>query len=150
MSTATEVKAEFTKLTTFPLTVYITGEGKVKSSPGSIACVGPLDTGTCTESLEGKVTLTGELAAGYVLAGLISCKRTTATECEVEMTAAREVTAVFLKEGKEGPQGAKGSEGLGGAKGERGPAGPTGPQGPAGNEGAAGAAGAHGKEAPRE
>ena len=108
-----EVKPEaiFEETHAQPLTVYITGEGKVKSSPGSIACVGPLDTGTCTESLEGKVTLTGEPDAGYVLAGWIGCKKTGATTCEVEMTAAREVTAVFLLEGTKGTNGAPGTNG---------------------------------------
>jgi len=86
-----------------PLSVYVTGEGKVTGGNGIACSTG--DTGTCTESLEGKVTLTGEAGTGYVLAGWIGCKKTGATTCEVEMTAAREVTAVFLKEGVQGKNG---------------------------------------------
>ncbi len=118
----------------FPLTVFITGEGEVTSSPAGIAC----SSAECTHELEGEVTLMANAAAGYEFAGWIGCKPISATTCTVDRAATTEVTAVFLKAGtegvpgKEGSAGATGSVGDKGAQGEEGPAGPTGPQGPAG------------------
>ena len=51
------------------------------------------------------MTLTGEAGTGYVLAGWIGCKKASGTACTVEMTQAREVTAVFLAEAKLGSPG---------------------------------------------
>ena len=162
-STATKVEAEFMVLTTSPLNVYITGSGEVKGA--TIACT-PLD-GICEEQAKGPTTLTATPAphSGYVLAGWIGCKKTGTDTCEVDVTSASEVTAVFLLEGKEGsngtagptgPPGATGAQGekgspgtngtdgkngLQGAGGAQGPAGPLGVQGPAGAQGPTGPAG---------
>jgi hypothetical protein len=150
MSAAQEVGAEFTsEAATFPLTVFIAGEGKVTSPPPGITC--PTE---CTHEFAGKVTLTEEAAPGYDFAGWIGCKQITATTCEVNVTAATEVTAVFLKEaieGKEGPKGepgTPGAKGTNGTNGKEGPAGKTGAQGPAGAAGAQGPAGAAGAQGP--
>ncbi len=115
---AAKVAIEVEETHTQPLTVFVTGEGEVTGGNG-IAC-GTGDTGTCTESLEGKVTLTGKAGPGYVLAGWIGCKKTGTETCEVEMTAAREVTAVFLKEGTQGSAGTNGEKGGPGGKGAAG------------------------------
>ncbi|MGH2852656.1 MAG: InlB B-repeat-containing protein [Solirubrobacteraceae bacterium] len=127
----------------FPLTVFVTGEGEVTSTPAGLAC----SAGGCTHELEGEVTLTAKAAAGYEFAGWIGCKPISASTCTVDRSATTEVTAVFLKAakegatgkagvpGKEGSAGATGPVGekaAAGAQGEEGPAGPTGPQGPAG------------------
>jgi DNA-binding beta-propeller fold protein YncE len=116
----------------FPLTVFITGEGEVTSTPAGIAC----STAECTHEFEGEVTLTAaKVAAGYEFAGWIGCSKVSATTCTV--TAASKVTAVFLKAGTQGPAGtgSAGEKGATGAAGAQGPAGPTGAQGPAGPAG---------------
>jgi hypothetical protein len=123
----------------FPLTLFITGEGEVTSTPAGLTC----STGECTHEFEGsEVTLTvAKTGAGYEFAGWIGCKPTSATTCTVERAKTTEVTAVFLKAGAQGPagkEGASGSEGKTGATGptgERGAPGPTGTQGPAGPAG---------------
>ncbi len=127
----------------FPLTVFITGEGEVTSTPAGLTC----STAECTHEFEGEVTLTAAKAgAGYEFAGWIGCTPMSASTCRVQRTATTEVTAVFLKAGTQGPtgtgspgekgatgvQGEKGSTGPTGAQGEKGPAGPAGAQGPAG------------------
>ncbi len=134
----------------FPLAVFMTGEGEVTLTPAGIKCA----TEACSYALAGEVTLTAARAnAGYEFAGWIGCRKASATTCTVDVTAASEVTAVFLKAATEGPtgkegqagkEGAAGNEGkLGaagpagergapGARGEKGPAGPTGPRGPTG------------------
>jgi DNA-binding beta-propeller fold protein YncE len=127
----------------FPLTVFITGEGEVTSTPAGLTC----QTGECTHEFEGEVTLTAaKAAAGYEFAGWIGCRPISARACSVDRTASTEVTAVFLKAGTQGPtgtgsagekgttgaQGEKGPAGSPGAQGEKGPAGPAGAQGPAG------------------
>ena len=61
------------------------------SSPVGINC-----GATCSAEFEGKVTLTAIAETGYVFVGWIGCKSTGAATCEVDMTAATEVTAVFL------------------------------------------------------
>jgi DNA-binding beta-propeller fold protein YncE len=109
----------------FPLTVSITGEGEVTSTPAGLACA----TAQCTHEFEGEVTLTAKAAADYEFAGWIGCKPTSATTCTVDRTATTEVTAVFLKAGKEGPTGTAGEKG---ATGTPGPTGAQGPAGPAG------------------
>jgi hypothetical protein len=122
----------------FPLTVFITGVGEVTSAPAGIAC----STEECTHAFEGEVTLTEhESVPGYRFAGWIGCRKSSATECTVNVAAATEITAVFLKASKEGAAGkagASGGEGKPGAtgapgeKGAVGAAGPAGPRGPAG------------------
>jgi hypothetical protein len=131
----------------FPLTVFITGEGEVISTPVGVKC----STEECSYAFEGEVTLTeAKAGAGYEFAGWLGCKRVSATTCTVDVTAASEVTAVFLKAGKEGAPGNEGSAGKGGATGDEGKTGATGekgatgvagPQGPAGAQGPAGPAG---------
>ncbi len=121
----------------FPLTVFITGEGEVTSTPAGLTCL----TGECTHEFEGEVTLTAAKAGvGYEFAGWIGCTPISATTCRVERTATTEVTAVFLKAGAQGPTGT-GSAGEKGAQGEKGPAGPAGAQGPAGSAGPIGVQG---------
>jgi hypothetical protein len=118
----------------FPLTVFITGEGEVTSTPAGLTCT----TGVCTHEFEGEVTLTAAKAgAGYEFAGWIGCTPISTSSCKVDRAASTEVTAVFLKAGKEGPTGTgsagatgpSGEKGVTGAQGEKGPAGPTGAQG---------------------
>jgi hypothetical protein len=121
----------------FPLTVFITGEGEVTSTPSGLAC----STGECTHEFEGEVTLTAAKAgAGYEFAGWIGCKPISATTCRVDRAATTEVTAVFLKAGTQGPPGTgsageKGVTGVTGASGTQGPTGSPGAQGPAGPAG---------------
>jgi hypothetical protein len=116
----------------FPLTVFITGEGEVTSTPAGIAC----STRECTHEFEGgEVTLTAAKAGvGYEFAGWIGCRPISATTCRVQRTATTEVTAVFLKAGTQGPTGT-GSAGEKGATGPQGPAGQPGARGPAGPAG---------------
>jgi hypothetical protein len=131
----------------FPLTVFISGEGEVISTPVGVKC----STEECSYAFEGEVTLTeANAGAGYEFAGWLGCKRVSATTCTVDVTAASEVTAVFLKAGKEGApgeegpagkDGATGNEGKTGATGEKGATGVAGPQGLAGAQGPAGPAG---------
>jgi DNA-binding beta-propeller fold protein YncE len=118
----------------FPLTVFITGQGEVTSTPAGIAC----STAECTHEFEGEVTLTAARAgAGYEFAGWIGCRPISATTCTVDRTATTEVTAVFLKAGAQGPTGtgSAGEKGVNGPVGATGPAGPTGAQGPQGPAG---------------
>ena len=118
----------------FPLTVFISGEGEVTSTPAGLAC----STSECTHEFEGEVTLTAtRVGAGYEFAGWIGCKPISATTCTVERDKTTEVTAVFLKAGTQGPAGvgATGEKGAAGAAGAQGPAGPTGVPGPAGPAG---------------
>ena len=154
------VEAIFEKTATHSLSVFITGAGKVTSTPAGISC----ETEVCTpHGFEGEVTLKAETAAGSVFGGWIGCMRTGKGECKVDMTEAKEVAAVFLQEGakgKEGPQGTPGSigpegkpgeqgpEGFEGLPGEKGAAGATGAQGPAGPAGTQGAAGPLGPPGP--
>ena len=124
----------------FPLTLFITGEGEVVSTPAGMTC----STAECTHEFEGEVTLTAAKAgAGYEFAGWIGCKPVSATTCRVDRTATTEVTAVFLKAGTQGPPGT-GSAGENGAAGAQGPGGAAGAQGPAGPTGAQGRQGPHG------
>jgi DNA-binding beta-propeller fold protein YncE len=117
----------------FPLTVLITGEGEVTSTPTGIAC----STTECTHEFEGEVTLTAaKPGAGYEFAGWIGCARASGADCTV--SAASKVTAVFLKAGKEGTfgiEGKAGATGPVGLAGAQGPVGPAGAQGPPGTSG---------------
>jgi hypothetical protein len=143
---ATTITATFNKATSFPLSVYVTGHGEVGSNPaGILACTATAGTG-CEAQFKGLVTLTAtaEPGADDVLAGWIGCKKATASTCEVDVTQAREVTAVFLAEGKAGLPGSNGKEGEVGVEGIEGLPGPEGKPGLQGERGAAGAGGATG------
>lgn len=144
----------------FALNVFVNGNGTVESSPAGIACSGGEE---CSAELAGTVTLTGAPASGYMLAGWIGCKQTSATTCSVKVNEEKDVTAVFLKEGEQGatgpqgpggstgpqgPTGATGSQGATGLTGPQGTAGPQGSAGPAGPSGPAGPAGAQGPQGP--
>lgn len=147
MSEAEEVTAEFTALSTVPLTVSITGKGEVTSTPPGIEC-----GAKCTEEFEaGDVTLTETPAEGYEFAGWIGCRSTGETTCEVSLIAATEVTAVFLKGGEQGATGPPGKTGVPGATGvpgKQGAAGTAGATGANGNDGAQGPPGANGAQGP--
>ena len=148
-----KVAAEFVETKAFPLTVFITGQGEVASSPAGILCASP--TEECTHEFEGEVTLEALTPGpGYEFAGWIGCRKVSATTCKVDVTAASEVTAVFLKAGTEGPKGEEGAKGEEGKAGKEGPvgkegaAGKEGTAGPAGEKGANGANGANGAQGP--
>jgi len=141
-----EVKAaaEYAKITTFPLNVFVSGEGEVKSA-GTIACVGPADTGTCVEQVKGEVELIAKAVPGKTtFVGWLGCKRLAETTCKVNVAAATEVTAVFLNIGEKGETGSKGSTGAAGKNGTNGTNGTNGAEGKEGKEGKAGATGATG------
>ncbi|HEY5285915.1 MAG TPA: hypothetical protein VIJ50_02285 [Solirubrobacteraceae bacterium] len=122
----------------FQLTVFVTGEGEVTSTPGGLTC----STFECMHEFEGEVTLTATKAgAGYEFAGWIGCKPASATTCTVERDNTTEVTAVFSKTGTEGPAGKDGAPGAEGKAGAIGPTGEKGVPGPAGAQGPAGPAG---------
>jgi hypothetical protein len=126
----------------FPLTVFVTGEGEVTSTPAALTC----SSEECTDPFEGDVTLTEteKTGSGYEFAGWIGCRKASATTCTVDVSAASEVTAVFLKTGSEGPAGKEGPVGEEGPAGTEGKAGKAGPAGKAGATGATGTAGAPG------
>jgi hypothetical protein len=134
LTAATKLKATFAPTTTSPLTAVVTGHGAVSAGSGTISGCREMGGVACEGEYEGTVTLTGTPDAGYVLAGWIGCKHTTATSCQVTVSEATEVTAIFLQEG------------TGGATGPAGPAGPAGPSGPGGSNGANGSAGARGSD----
>jgi hypothetical protein len=138
------VKAVNTEVHGFPLSVSVTGEGKVNGA-GISECSSAGGAG-CATVAEGPVTLTAKPGPGYVLAGWLGCKKTTGTECTVDVTGASEVTAVFLKEGLTGPIGPTGPTGATGSTGPGGATGASGPKGASGEPGAAGAPGAAGEK----
>jgi Divergent InlB B-repeat domain len=178
MSKAQEVKAVDVEVHGLPLSVFVTGEGKVNG--GGISECSAAGGAGCTATVEGVVTLTATHGAGYVLAGWLGCRKATADTCEVDVTAASEVTAVFLAEGKQGTPGetpliaefsgsqhgcaaggleikvgasptvyfCNGSEGKAGAAGERGAEGKAGAAGEKGAGGAAGGQGSAGAQGP--
>jgi hypothetical protein len=125
----------------FPLTVFVTGEGEVTSTPAALTC----SAAECTHEFEGEVTLTAAKAGvGYEFAGWIGCKPISATTCRVQRSATTEVTAVFLKAGTQGAprgEGPTGKEAKPGATGEKGATGAQGPAGPPGAQGPSGPAG---------
>jgi DNA-binding beta-propeller fold protein YncE len=146
-SKAVTVEAKFAEIHMRPLTVFITGEGEVESTPAGIKC----KSEECTSEFEGEVTLTEKPKAvsGYEFGGWIGCRKATAATCTIDVTAASEVTAVFLKAGTEGSQGStgpQGPKGEQGATGTNGANGKDGAQGQAGTAGAAGAAGSQGEK----
>jgi hypothetical protein len=133
----------------FPLIVNVVGSGKVSSNPVGIdGC----DVESCmAEFEEGTVTLTAVAEPGYVFVGWLGCRKASASECKVVVSAASEVTAVFLEKGKEGKKGEQGTPGAGGKEGpagKEGSAGQNGAQGSAGSSGLAGAVGAAGPGGP--
>jgi uncharacterized repeat protein (TIGR02543 family) len=100
------VAAKYEVFTKHPLTVRVTGKGEVNDGKVIDECTS--SGGTCTEEAEGKVTLTAKAppGSGSVFAGWIGeCQKETPTECEVDVTAATKVTAVFLQEGVQGKNG---------------------------------------------
>lgn len=142
--------SSFVSLEPQSLTVWVTGKGSVSGSPAALSggVSGCTETaGTCEGEYEdgSTVTLTATAESGYVFAGWIGCKHVTSNTCEVTMSEAREVTAVFLKEGVVGANGSNGSNGANGSDGAQGPAGSNGAKG---DTGATGPAGPQGKEGP--
>jgi hypothetical protein len=123
----------------FPVTVSVTGEGQVISTPAGIAC-----SSECTHEFEGEVELTATAGAGYEFAGWIGCTTiapASPTTCKVDRGVGTDITATFLKAGKQGSTGSAGPVGPPGEKGPSGTAGSAGPQGPTGAQGPAGSAG---------
>jgi Collagen triple helix repeat (20 copies) len=130
----------------FPLAVFVTGEGEVTLAPAGLKCAAE----ECSYAFAGEVTLTAAKAgAGYEFAGWIGCRKASATTCTVDVTAASEVTAVFLKAAREGPTGKEGQAGKEGEAGNEGKLGATGPTGEKGALGARGEKGPAGPTGPR-
>ena len=151
MSAAKEVEAEFNAVPVTMLTLIKGGHaegGTVTSNPAGINCGPGCDVETAEFGEGEAVTLAAAAEEGYVFAGWLGCKYTSASECEVTVEGpVTEVTAVFLKdgiEGPEGPQGEKGDQGEAGEDGAPGAPGAPGPQGPQGPQGSAGSDGAQG------
>jgi DNA-binding beta-propeller fold protein YncE len=163
-----QVSHQLTVPTPEPLSVWLggLGAGTVTSSPPGTACPSTCSYGYAEGS---SVTLTATPASGSTFVGWLGCQHLTATECEVTMSEAREVTAVFLKEAEapaiaqfSGSQhgcangglevtvggsttyvcnGADGTNGSAGTNGAGGKEGPRGRTGPQGKEGPRGPAG---------
>ena len=153
-ASALAVSAEFEESSASPLTVWIAGHGTVTSNPLGLTCLGE----ECSGEFEGPVTLTAHPASGYTFVGWLGCKHTGPTSCEVDVTEATEVIAVFLEkgergeegpQGEEGPAGGEGPQGEPGEPGERGPTGANGSNGAQGPQGPAGSAGAPGPAGPQ-
>jgi Collagen triple helix repeat (20 copies)/Divergent InlB B-repeat domain len=153
VSSDTTLAATFNNaVSTYPLTVFLSGAGEVVSTPTGVACTSE----ECTHSFTAgeTVTLSETPATGYEFAGWIGCKHSSATTCKVEVIAATEVVAAFVQAGKEGATGATGPQGAAGAAGPQGSAGApgatgsAGATGPRGAEGAAGLTGAIGPAGP--
>jgi hypothetical protein len=103
-SADTQVAAKYAASTKHPLAVRVTGKGEVNDGKVIVKCTS--SGGTCTEEAEGKVILTATAPTGSVFAGWIGeCQKEAPTECEVAVTAATTVTAVFLQEGVQGKNG---------------------------------------------
>jgi hypothetical protein len=176
-SAAANVHAEFaeTPVGTFSLTVFVTGPGSVSADSAPISGCTEAGGASCSGLYSGAVQLTATATpgSGSVFAGWIGCAHTSATACEVAVTAAKEVYAVFLKEGTAGAPGksivigtATTAEcpnggvtvqvegqpatktaicnGASGSDGANGAIGPTGAPGPQGPTGAQGPAGSSG------
>jgi hypothetical protein len=148
----------------YPLTVWLSGEGTVTSTPAGLVCSGE----ECTGNFSGAVELEAHAEPGSTFAGWIGCKRTGPATCTVDVAEATEVTAVFLEEGAAGTgvtitpeppgpncpnggtkivsgssteyvcDGEVGPSGAAGAPGATGAPGPQGASGPAGPQGPAG------------
>jgi hypothetical protein len=153
------------------LTVHLTGEGEVESSPFGIAC----ETEQCFHVFENEspVTLSATPKPGYLFAGWLGCERILLGACEITPPARSEVTAVFVKEAEQPsvtpfagnehgcPGGGvevtagghtaylcNGTNGTDGTNGETGKEGPQGKEGSLGKEGPAGKVGAQGPAGP--
>jgi hypothetical protein len=143
---AVKVSAEFVETHAFPLTVFVSGQGEVKSTlggPGAITCGAEEE---CSAEFEGEVTLEEKALPGSTFVGWFGCKHMSGAICKVNVTAATEVMAVFLKEGLTGPIGPQGPQGEPGTPGTPGTTGAKGETGPKGANGEAGAAGANGEK----
>lgn len=98
-SQARDVRASFSQdpaaVVTYPLAVTVSGSGGVISNPGGISC------GTAGTSCSGafasgtSVTLSAQTPSGYVFKGWGGACAGTATTCQVQMSATRQVTASF-------------------------------------------------------
>jgi Collagen triple helix repeat (20 copies) len=140
--TTGNVVAFTTPSSEYQLSVFVSGEGKVESSPAGIVC----EAEACpSHEFEGAVTLTATPKPGYVLAGWLGCKHSGPDTCEIA-TPTSEVTAVFVKQGTEGKEGKEGKEGPTGNEGKAGATGPAGEKGATGAQGPAGPTGPAGKE----
>jgi hypothetical protein len=150
-----KVQAVFVVTKEFPLTLFITGQGEVKSAQFTATC----STEECVNEVEGEVTLEATAGSGDEFVGWLGCKKTSSTTCKVDVTAATEVTAVFLKAGTQGAAGTNGTDGTNGtngingekgagAKGATGATGSTGEKGSTGANGVEGPAGANGAAGP--
>lgn len=145
-----EATATFTAMP-FKLKVNVNGgggAGTVTSSPSGINCSAGQE---CSAAMAGAVTLTAHPAAGYLVAGWVGCRQSSATTClSVPGTEneEREVTAILLKEGEKGSTGSQGPQGAAGATGAQGPAGSHGNAGAIGAQGPAGPAGVVGAQGP--
>ncbi len=88
-----QVSHQLTVPTPELLSVWLggSGSGTVTSSPAGMSCPSTCTYGYAAGSV---VTLTAAAASGSTFAGWLGCKHLAATECEVTMSEAREVTAV--------------------------------------------------------
>jgi Collagen triple helix repeat (20 copies) len=127
----------------YVLSVFISGEGEVTSTPAGLTCT----TEECSHQFEGAVTLTATPKPGYVLAGWLGCKHSGPDTCEIA-TPTSEVTAIFLKAGEKGEEGKAGKEGPVGNEGKAGATGPAGEKSATGAQGPVGPTGPAGKEGP--
>jgi hypothetical protein len=128
----------------YELDVFMSGEGRVESSPAGIVC----EAAACpAHEFEGAVTLTATPKPGYVLAGWLGCRHSGPDTCEIA-TPVSEVTAVFVRQGTEGGAGREGGGGPTGEAGAPGASGPTGATGPTGAQGPAGTPGPPGAQGP--
>jgi hypothetical protein len=130
------------------LTVWLSGEGTVESSPPAppLFCAGE----QCSGEIENEeVTLTAIPAPGYQFGGWIGCARAGAATCKVKVSGPTEVQAIFVKEGSAGPTGPQGPAGGTGPQGPAGGGGPTGPQGAQGAQGSQGPSGSQGPTGPQ-
>jgi CSLREA domain-containing protein len=90
VSAAQQVSAAFAPAPTFPVTVSITGTGRVTSAPAGIDC-----PGTCSADLGGTVVLTEAPGTGQVFTGWGGACSGATTTCTLSVTQARQVTAGF-------------------------------------------------------
>jgi Divergent InlB B-repeat domain len=101
MTAAKNVTATFTRSTPgeLPLTITVTGAGKVKSSGGECTSTSG-KTVRCTQlyAADAKVTLTATPASGFSFAGWKGACTGKKTTCTVTMSAAQAVTATFAKQ----------------------------------------------------
>ncbi len=89
---ACPVRATFTLLPKYTLTVTKGGTGTVTSAPAGIAC-----GATCRAAFTSgtRVTLTAKAGTGYAFSTWTGCTSVSGTSCTVAMTGAKAVKAVF-------------------------------------------------------